>query len=381
MRRLTLALLSAAVATSAAAADAPKPRYGDWGFDAAGMDAKARPGDGFWRYANGGWDAATAIPADKTRYGVDHILSDGAETQVRAILEEPPAAAGAQVADAAKVHAAYGAFMDEARIEALGARPLQPDLDAIRAARTRGDLAELGGRHGVMVPAVFDVGIGPDDRDPDRYAVGLGQSGLGLPDRDYYLRPEFAAKKAAYRAYVAQMLTLIDWPDADRAATRHRRLRNRDRAGQLEPGGGARPRQDLQPHDARRPGQGGPRLFLGEVPQGRGPRRPPPRDRGRALGLSQDRRPVRRRAPADAQGVGRLPRRGRRGALPRPAFRAGALRLPRHCAGRAARAARPLEARGADHRRHAGRGGGAASTSPATSRRTPRPKSTPWSPS
>ena len=220
MRRLTLALLSAAVATTAWAADAPHPRYGDWGFDASGLDAHVRPGDDFWRYANGAWDAHTPIPADKTRFGVDYILSDDAEAKVRTILEASPTpgADPATAADAEKVHAAYTAFMDQGRIEALGAQPIAPDLDAVRAAKTRGDLAELGGRHGSFVPAVFDVGVGPDDRDPDRYAVGLGQSGLGLPDRDYYLQPQFAAKKAAYQRYVAQMLALVGWPDADRAA-------------------------------------------------------------------------------------------------------------------------------------------------------------------
>ncbi len=220
MRPLTLALLATAVATTAWAADAPRPRYGDWGFDAAGVDAQVRPGDDFWRYANGAWDAKTAIPADKTHFGVDYILSDDAEKQVRAILEEAPSASGdpAAAADAVKVHAAFQAFMDESRIEALGAKPIAPDLDAIRAAKTRGDLAELAGHHGSLVPSVFDVGIGPDDRDPDRYAVAFGQSGLGLPDRDYYLEPQFAAKLKAYRAYVAQMLGLIGWPDADRAA-------------------------------------------------------------------------------------------------------------------------------------------------------------------
>ena len=221
MRRLALALLATAVAGAAWAADAPRPRYGDWGFDTSAIDAKVRPGDDFWRYANGAWDARTAIPADKTGFGVGSVLSDEAEAQVRAILQEPASAGGdpAAAADSAKVHAAYEAFMDEARIEALDAKPLQPDLDAIRATRTRGDLAELGGRHGSLVPAVFDVGISPDDRDPDRYAVDLGQSGLGLPDRDYYLQPQFAAKLAAYHTYVAQMLRLAGWPDADRAAT------------------------------------------------------------------------------------------------------------------------------------------------------------------
>ena len=152
------------------------------------------------------------------RYGVDYVLSDAAETQVRAILEEP-AGAGPAAAEAAKVHAAFAAFTDEARVERLGAAPLQPDLDAIRAAKTRGNLAELMGRGNEGFQAgVFDVGIQADLKAPTRYAVCLGQAGLGLPDRDYYLTPQFAAKKVAYQAYVEQMLGLADWPDAKASA-------------------------------------------------------------------------------------------------------------------------------------------------------------------
>ncbi len=218
---LLAACALAALTTAAVAADAPKPRYGDWGFDAAGVDKAVHPGDDFWRYANGTWDRSTAIPGDKTGYGVDYILSDGAETQVRTILQEPPpaSATGGEAADAAKVHAAFQAFMDADRIEAAGAAPLQPDRAAIRAAKTRGDLAELMGTgHGRFFDGVFGVYVGADEKAPTRYALYLGQDGLGLPDRDYYLQPQFASKLAAYRKYVAQMLTLAGWPDAEHAA-------------------------------------------------------------------------------------------------------------------------------------------------------------------
>src|ERR1700679_1502718 len=122
---LPLAAVAAAVACLAVAA----PVYGDWGFDAAGMDSAVQPGDDFFKYANGGWDTRTAIPDDRSGYGVDAVLSDAAVDHLRGILEADPAGVtGPGAVDARKIHAAYLAFMDEHRIEALGAAPIAPDL-------------------------------------------------------------------------------------------------------------------------------------------------------------------------------------------------------------------------------------------------------------
>jgi putative endopeptidase len=98
-------------------------------------------------------------------------------------------------------------------VNTLGAKPLTPGLARIRAARSRAALAADMGRVDGLQGSLFDVDIGQDAKRPDRYAVMLGQGGLGLPDRDYYLKPDFAAKKAKYRDYVAQMLTLAGWAD------------------------------------------------------------------------------------------------------------------------------------------------------------------------
>ena len=210
---LSLATLVAALAFSQAGA-APgdsKPVYGVWGFDAAGMNDAVQPGDDFFKYANGGWYDRTAIPDDKSSYGVDYVISDEAEARVRGILEAAPDAANP---DARKMHAAYAAFMDAARAQTLAATPIAPDLDAIHAAKDRSDLAALMGRsESGFQSTIFRIGIGNDEKAPDRYAVEMGQGGLGLPDRDYYLSPAFATKKAAYQAYVAQMLTLAGWDD------------------------------------------------------------------------------------------------------------------------------------------------------------------------
>jgi putative endopeptidase len=211
---LPLAAIAAAFACLALAA----PIYGDWGFDAPGMDTSVPPGDDFFKYANGGWDTRTTIPDDRSGYGVDAVLSDAAEAHLRGILEADPAT-GPGAADSRKIHAAYVAFMNEKRIEALGAAPIASDLAAIRAARDASDLAALMGQGNTGFQAsIFRVGIGSDEKDPAHYAVRVGQSGLGLPDRDYYLTPAFAAKKAAYQAYMAKMLSLGGWADPEASA-------------------------------------------------------------------------------------------------------------------------------------------------------------------
>ena len=221
---LSLSVLGALAATQACAEPAAGPasvilRTGHWGFDAEGMNPKIRPGDDFFAYANGGFIGALAIPPDRSRFGIDFILADTAEMRVRTILEAadtpPPDAA----ADAQRTRALYHAFMDEARVNALGAAPMAKDLDRIRALTSRRDLATLMGAGQMnFEPSIFGLDINQDAKDPDTYAIYVGQGGLGLPDRDFYLKPAFAEKKAKYRDYVAQMLTLAGWTDPGASA-------------------------------------------------------------------------------------------------------------------------------------------------------------------
>jgi putative endopeptidase len=194
------------------------PTYGAWGIDLSGRDLSVRPGDNFYRYANGAWDDRTVIPPDRTSFGNFAVLAILSENRTRAIIEA--AAAGRlNDRDAAKVGAAYNAFMDEARIDALDAKPAAADLAAIRAAATHEALAVLmaEGTHGFQ-PAIFDLDIAADEKVPSRYAVHLGTGGLGLPDRDYYLDASLADKKAKYQAYIADMLNQVGWPHAQAAA-------------------------------------------------------------------------------------------------------------------------------------------------------------------
>jgi putative endopeptidase len=218
--RLTVLPLAAAFAVGLGCLAIAAPVYGDWGFDAAGMDKSVQPGDDFFKYANGGWDARTQIPEDRTGYGVDAVLDEAAEAHLHGILEADPAgAAGPEAADARKIHAAYMAFMDEKRVEALGAAPIAPDLAAIRAVKDKTELARLmGGANESFQGSIFRLGVTIDEKNPNRYAVAVSQGGLGLADRDYYLTAPFAQKKAAYQAYVAKLLGLAGWADPDASA-------------------------------------------------------------------------------------------------------------------------------------------------------------------
>ncbi|HEY8682207.1 MAG TPA: M13 family metallopeptidase N-terminal domain-containing protein, partial [Rhodanobacter sp.] len=182
-RILALVCLGALLAGTAQAGEAAngKPQYGAWGFDAAGAQMSIKPGDNFFRYANGTWLDRTPIPADKPAVSLRLAMTDRTEQRLHAMME----AAAARTTDHPatlqdKVGAFYHSFMDAARIEALGARPIAPQLDAVRHANTRDALAALMGRTNLDFDGtLFNLGIDVDLKDPKRYAVYVGQGGLG----------------------------------------------------------------------------------------------------------------------------------------------------------------------------------------------------------
>jgi putative endopeptidase len=198
-------------AASDAAITLESPRYGAWGFDVAGMDRSVKPGDDFYKFANGTWDANTAIPSDRTRYGNFDKLTELSEARTKAIILEAAASASTDP-DTLKIGAAYKAFMDEALAEKLDAKPIAPALADIRKVKTKDDFTALMGRSATTgFASILGVGVSADAKAPTRYAVYASTGGLSLPDRDYYLDAKFAEKKTAYEAYVAQLLTLVGW--------------------------------------------------------------------------------------------------------------------------------------------------------------------------
>jgi putative endopeptidase len=212
-----VAIAMGAVALPLVAQSAPaRPLYGAWGYDTAGADHSIRPGDDFFRYANGGWLDRTAIPADKPSYSLRWVMSDTTEARLHRLMEAAATTTAHTPTDVeGKVGAFYQAFMDQGRIDGLGTRPIAVNLGRVRRARSREALAALMGHaNSDFESTLFNVGTEVDLKDPKHYAVYLGQSGLGLPDRDYYLKPEFSAQKAKYQAYVEKLLELAAWPEA-----------------------------------------------------------------------------------------------------------------------------------------------------------------------
>jgi predicted metalloendopeptidase len=190
------------------------------GVDTTNFDRSVRPQDDFFRYVNGGWLKRTQIPSDRSSYGSFVQLRDRSEESVRAIVEEAAATRDARPgSETQKVGDLYASYMDSARIEAIGIAPLRPELARIAAVRDRAALPELYARLmrlGVQTPMSF--GVGQDARQATRYIASVGQSGLGLPDRDYYLKQDakLAAARAAYQTYLETVLRLAG--DRDPAA-------------------------------------------------------------------------------------------------------------------------------------------------------------------
>ena len=195
-------------------------RYGTWGVDLEGMDRTVKPGDDFFRFVNGKWAASTQIPPDKTSFGAFVLLRDLSEARVRTLVERWAADKNLKAGtDEAKVAIAYRSFMDEATAEKLDAKPIEPYLEAVKKAKTHADIASLMGRapasfgDSFFGPAIFD-----DAKNPDRYALYLSQSGLGLPDREFYLKDDYKKQKERYQIYVADMLRLIGWDEPEKNA-------------------------------------------------------------------------------------------------------------------------------------------------------------------
>jgi putative endopeptidase len=226
----TLALAAAAPSWAAnqaatpAAAQAGKPELGTWGFDAAGMDRSVKPGDNFFDFVNGTWTRTTEIPADRSSWGAFNLLADLSDQRIRSIIEESARANAPAGTNARKVGDFFASYMDEAAIEAKGVSPIQDSLRAIAAIRNTSELSRTFGELGQFgVAAPFGSQIEQDLKDNSRYAAYVGQGGLGLPDRDYYLddsNPKFVEARGKYKAHIATMLRLAGIADPEAKAQR-----------------------------------------------------------------------------------------------------------------------------------------------------------------
>ena len=205
----------APVAAEAPVPAAPKPQYGTFGFDTAGMDKSVAAGDDFFEYANGLWAKNTPIPADKARYGMFNVLDDLSKERTRTIIEEQSKDPNSKIGNA------FASFMDEATIESKGLTPFEPWLSEVRAIKAKKDLPKLysdADRLGIDTP--FPMFVGQDRKASDQYALNVVQGGLGMPDRDYYLSsdPKLVETRAKYVQHLTNMLTLAGEPNAEARA-------------------------------------------------------------------------------------------------------------------------------------------------------------------
>jgi putative endopeptidase len=177
------------------------------GIDTAGLDPAIRPQDDLFRHVNGKWIQSTEIPSDKARYGSFYLLAEEAEKAVRDIIVESQSADPGT--EARKVGDLYASFLDEARINALGSKPIEAaiaDAEAVDSIdsllKTLGRL-ERGGSSGF-----FQLFVDNDPGQPERYLVFVEQGGLGLPDESYYREEKFADIRAKYLDFIERMLSL-----------------------------------------------------------------------------------------------------------------------------------------------------------------------------
>jgi putative endopeptidase len=189
----------------------------DSGILTSELDPAVRPQDDLFRHVNGKWIARTEIPSDKARYGSFYALAEEAEKAVREIIEE--AATAEPGTEERKFGDVYASFMDEARVEQLGAAPLTPLLAEVDAIATTSALLATAGRFERRgTSGFFQLFIDNDPGDPERYLVFFEQAGLGLPDESYYREEKFAEIREKYVEYLTKILGLagLDRP-AERA--------------------------------------------------------------------------------------------------------------------------------------------------------------------
>lgn len=198
---------------------APTPKIGTWGFDIAGMDTSVAAGDDFYKYASGKWLASATIPPDLTEMSSFTKLSLDTLDQLHELVEGLPKDAAAGTPEQ-KVRDYYNGFLDVDGIEKSGLDPAQKGLADIAAANSHADIARLMGRPDLGLDTPINVSVTIDEKNPDRYIVGINQAGLSLPDREYYLKKDAAleAIRKKFLAHVEVMLKLGGIPDEAKKA-------------------------------------------------------------------------------------------------------------------------------------------------------------------
>jgi endothelin-converting enzyme/putative endopeptidase len=218
----TTAVAEPAAEAMAAAEQSAAPAALGSGIDMSGFDTSVRPQDDFFDYVNGKWVAETPLPADRARWGTFDKLRENAQKDVRALVEEVSATENVQPGSATqKIRDFYNAYMDSEQPNALGVEAIRAELDEIAAIQSYEDLHRAFANLGVYgVSSPIGTFIFSDLKDPNTNIVYLGESGITLPDRDYYLKDDeqFVKGRELYRAYVQRLFELAGTEHAEQKA-------------------------------------------------------------------------------------------------------------------------------------------------------------------
>ncbi|MFC5513487.1 M13 family metallopeptidase [Massilia jejuensis] len=194
------------------------------GVDVAAIDSGVRAQDDFFRYSQGKWLKDVEIPADRSSWGAFNAAQDKVEGQITGIIAGAARDKGAKAGSAAqKMGDYYTSYLDEARRDALGLQPLDAELARVKALKDKRGIAQLAAHFSrIGAGSPLDMHVGQDNRDATRVVVSVSQSGLGLPNRDYYLQDDVRLQdiRDKYQAHVAKMLALAGHADAAAKAAR-----------------------------------------------------------------------------------------------------------------------------------------------------------------
>jgi predicted metalloendopeptidase len=188
------------------------------GVDAVSIDSSVRPQDDFFRYSQGKWLKDVEIPSDRSSWGAFNIAQDKVEQQIRTLIEQAAQDKNARAgSDERRMGDFYASYVDEQRRNELGLAPLKAERARIAALKdTRQVAALIAHFNRIGAGAPVDMSVHQDNKASTRYIVDLGQSGLGMPNRDYYLLDDakLADTRAKYQAHVEKMLALAGHQDA-----------------------------------------------------------------------------------------------------------------------------------------------------------------------
>ena len=213
----TAALVAASIALTA------EPQMSRSGLDLPGLDRSIRAQDDLFRYANGSWLKTATIPPDRVVYGTFVEMADETEAVIHGILEDAvrkPQIVGTPLQQMADL---YSSYLDEARLEEIGTKPIEAELARIDAITTKsGFAAEAGYLGATFAGGMFGTMLSVDGDDPTRLIVQISQGGTRMPSRDYYLdgSPFFVEARARYEAFLRRQFELIGRADAADAARR-----------------------------------------------------------------------------------------------------------------------------------------------------------------